>query len=157
MFDSNWDQWRTSTVIGICQRIRETADYSALPILADALQDAGCDDEIALRQLRSELRPTATQRLVCLIHGGEPAAAVRWLEEIAPKFFRDYPNEDSCTYEEIMEAAEMCVTNSGNYLPPVDYPMAYDTALSERFWDNFEMVTGTTVNGTKRYGFRCCY
>lgn len=157
MFDSNWDQWRTSTVIGICRRIRETGDYSALPILADALQDAGCDDAEVLGQLRSELSPTAAQRLVCLILGGEPAAAVRWLEDIATKFLRDYPNEDPCSYEELVAAADQCVTTGDSYhLPSGDYSIAYDERLAKQFWDHYETVTGTTVDGSRRVVFRCC-
>ena len=157
MFDSNWNPWRTSTVIGVCQRIRETGDYSALPILADALQDAGCDDEIALGQLRSEITVTAAQRLVCLVHGGEPAAAVQWLEDIATKCFRDYPYEDPCSYEEIIAAAEKCVrTGGGHYLPSSDYSIAYDERISKQFWDHYETVTGTTVGGSRRVVFRCC-
>jgi hypothetical protein len=32
----------------------ESRDFSALPILADALQDAGCDDEDVLNHCRVE-------------------------------------------------------------------------------------------------------
>ena len=39
-FDPNW---RTSTVVSIAQGLYDTRDFSAMPILADALEDAGCD------------------------------------------------------------------------------------------------------------------
>jgi hypothetical protein len=34
--------WRTSTVVTLAQQMYESHDFSAMPILADALQDAGC-------------------------------------------------------------------------------------------------------------------
>ncbi len=37
-------EWRTSTVLAIAKQVDESGDFSALPILADALQDAGCTD-----------------------------------------------------------------------------------------------------------------
>jgi hypothetical protein len=158
MSDSNWGRWRTSAVVAICRRIRETGDYSALPILADALQDAGCEEDEVLGPLRSELKLTAAQRLVCLVHGGEPAAAVQWLEDIATKFLRDFPNEELCSYEELMEAADKCVaTGQERCLPSADYSIAYDEVLAKRFWDHYETVTGTTVDGTQRFVFRCCW
>ena len=39
-FDPNW---RTSTVVSIAQGVYETRDFAPMPILADALQDAGCE------------------------------------------------------------------------------------------------------------------
>ena len=40
--------WRTPTVVGFAVQIYESRDFSAMPILADALQDAGCDNEVIL-------------------------------------------------------------------------------------------------------------
>lgn len=36
--------WRTSTVVALAQQMYESRDFSAMSILADALQDAGCAD-----------------------------------------------------------------------------------------------------------------
>jgi hypothetical protein len=44
--------WLTSTVIALAQQMYETRDFSAMPILADALQDAGCDNEEMLQHCR---------------------------------------------------------------------------------------------------------
>src|SRR5262245_44330127 len=41
----NWSAWRTTTVRDLAAHIDEAREFSAMPILADALQDAGCDDE----------------------------------------------------------------------------------------------------------------
>jgi hypothetical protein len=73
---------RTPTVVELCQSMREARDYSALPILADALQDAGCGDEELLKQLRGgSLERWQSSRLVALIYSEESAAAVRWMHE----------------------------------------------------------------------------
>jgi hypothetical protein len=35
--------WRTETAVALARQMYESRDFSAMPILADALQDAGCD------------------------------------------------------------------------------------------------------------------
>jgi hypothetical protein len=35
--------WRTDTAVTLAQQMYESRDFGAMPILADALQDAGCD------------------------------------------------------------------------------------------------------------------
>jgi hypothetical protein len=44
--------WLMPTVINLAQTAYDAQDWSALPILADALEDAGCADEAILRHLR---------------------------------------------------------------------------------------------------------
>jgi hypothetical protein len=46
-------EWVTDTVRAIARQMDETGDFGAVPILADALQDAGCDDETALARCRA--------------------------------------------------------------------------------------------------------
>lgn len=45
-------QWRESTVVALAQQMYESRDFSAMPILADALQDAGCDNDDILTHCR---------------------------------------------------------------------------------------------------------
>jgi hypothetical protein len=45
-------EWRTSTVLALAERMGSTRDFTAMPILADALQDAGCEDEAILHHCR---------------------------------------------------------------------------------------------------------
>ncbi|VTT99007.1 Uncharacterized protein OS=Sorangium cellulosum (strain So ce56) GN=sce5710 PE=4 SV=1 [Gemmataceae bacterium] len=45
-------EWRTSTVVALAQQMYEARDFSAMPILADALQDAGCDSGDVLDHCR---------------------------------------------------------------------------------------------------------
>jgi hypothetical protein len=44
--------WRTDTAIALAQQMYDARDFSAMPILADALQDAGCDNEHILTHCR---------------------------------------------------------------------------------------------------------
>jgi hypothetical protein len=45
-------QWLTSTVLALARQMYGSRDFSAMPILADALQDAGCDREEVLDHCR---------------------------------------------------------------------------------------------------------
>jgi hypothetical protein len=42
--------WQTSTVLALAGGAYESRDFTALPILADALQDAGCDKASGMRR-----------------------------------------------------------------------------------------------------------
>ena len=44
--------WRTSTVLALTRQAYETRDFGGLPVLADALEEAGCDDREWLMHLR---------------------------------------------------------------------------------------------------------
>lgn len=55
--------WNTSTVLSLAQRMYGSRDFSPMPILADALQDAGCDNPDFLNHCR----------------GGGPHARGRWV------------------------------------------------------------------------------
>ena len=45
-------EWRTDTAVSLAQQMYESRDFSAMPILADALQDAGCDNPDILDHCR---------------------------------------------------------------------------------------------------------
>jgi hypothetical protein len=44
--------WLTSTVVALARQMYESGDFSGMPILADALQDAGCEDAPILSHCR---------------------------------------------------------------------------------------------------------
>jgi hypothetical protein len=44
--------WRTDTALSLARQMYKSRDFSAMPILADALQDAGCDSEPILSHCR---------------------------------------------------------------------------------------------------------
>jgi hypothetical protein len=48
-------QWRTDTAVSLARQMYESRDFSAMPILADALQDAGCEDEQILSHCRGDV------------------------------------------------------------------------------------------------------
>lgn len=46
--------WQTSTVLALARQMYESRDFTAMPILADALQDAGCENADILGHCRGE-------------------------------------------------------------------------------------------------------
>jgi hypothetical protein len=47
-------QWRTDTAVALAKQMYESRDFGAMPILADALQDAGCESGELLHHCRGE-------------------------------------------------------------------------------------------------------
>jgi len=45
-------EWRTDTALQLARQMYDSRDFSAMPILADALQEAGCDNEDILNHCR---------------------------------------------------------------------------------------------------------
>ncbi len=50
-------QWKTSDAVAIANNIYDNKNFTQMPILADAMQDAGCDDEIILIRMRDPQHP----------------------------------------------------------------------------------------------------
>ncbi len=47
-------EWRTDTAIALARTMYESREFGAMPILADALQDAGCDNDDILSHCRGD-------------------------------------------------------------------------------------------------------
>ena len=45
-------EWHTDTAVSLSQQMCESRDFGAMPILADALQDAGCENAAILQHCR---------------------------------------------------------------------------------------------------------
>jgi hypothetical protein len=45
-------EWRTGTAMSLARQMYDSREFSAMPILADALQDAGCDNDEVLSHCR---------------------------------------------------------------------------------------------------------
>jgi len=45
--------WRSDTVVQLAKQMYESREFRAMPILADALQDAGCDSDDMLSHCRA--------------------------------------------------------------------------------------------------------
>jgi hypothetical protein len=57
-------EWQTDTALSLARQMYDNRDFSAMPILADALQDAGCDNEDILAHCRD---PKATHVRGCWV------------------------------------------------------------------------------------------
>ena len=65
-------EWRTDTAVTLARQMYEARGFSAMPILADALQDAGCDSDDILNHCRDTERPHVRGCWVCdLVLGKE--------------------------------------------------------------------------------------
>jgi hypothetical protein len=62
-------RWRTSDVIGLARGIESDQAFERLPILGDALLDAGCEDEAILHHCRTPAQ--CESWLVSLLLGKE--------------------------------------------------------------------------------------
>jgi hypothetical protein len=150
--------WRTDTVTQLANSMRQADDYSALPILADALQDADYPSEENLLQFRDPALPKwkAQVMVIDLLELHRARASVKWLEEFAREISRDryidedelVDHQDHVTYEKLMEIGDSFAAggNDSGYLP-------YDTPdcvweKREEFWRHYETVTGKEVPGT---------
>ncbi|MGL5097576.1 MAG: hypothetical protein ACRDD1_18460, partial [Planctomycetia bacterium] len=45
--------WRTPLVVELAEAIYQTRDYGLMPVLADALEEAGCGNEVILDHARA--------------------------------------------------------------------------------------------------------
>jgi hypothetical protein len=50
-------KWRTATALTLARQMYDSRDFGAMPILADALQDAGCENEDILNHCRDAAAP----------------------------------------------------------------------------------------------------
>ena len=63
--------WLTSTVVALARQVYESGDFTPMPVLADALQDAGCEREDILSHCRSDGRHVRGCWVVDLLLGKE--------------------------------------------------------------------------------------
>jgi hypothetical protein len=57
--------WRTDTAVSLARGMYDSREFGAMPILADALQDAGCEDEQVLTHCRDANQPHVRGCWVC--------------------------------------------------------------------------------------------
>jgi hypothetical protein len=57
--------WRTDTAVSLARGMYDSRNFGAMPILADALQDAGCEDEQILTHCRGANQPRVRRCWVC--------------------------------------------------------------------------------------------
>ena len=115
-------RWRTLDVLGLARGIVEDGDWDRLPLLADALTDAGCDDEEHLAACR---RPGLTCAAYHLVIGllGETGTA-----DLVPG-----PNRRSIRNVRAVEAA-LKLAEADPSCPPFTDVGAVYTMDSGRTW-----------------------
>ncbi|AWM40670.1 hypothetical protein GobsT_07990 [Gemmata obscuriglobus] len=141
--------WRTGTVAALCRRMLDTREFDALPILADALQDAGCTDpEILTSCQDGTLSRARAERLVNLMYSDETAAAVRWLEQ----FVRDIDHCDAegnpaDTYESAVEIGRTGLDQGHITFVSIEGAHFFWQSDNNRraFFRNWSLVTGVAV------------
>jgi carbon storage regulator CsrA len=65
--DPDWLTWKDGSVLRLARTIADKGDYEARPILADALEDAGCADAAILDHCRTCGRDARRSWVVDLI------------------------------------------------------------------------------------------
>src|SRR5262245_21894182 len=68
--------WRTDTAVSLARQMYELGDFSLMPILADALQDAGCDNDELLNHCRGPGPHVRGCWVVDLVRGKESGVNV---------------------------------------------------------------------------------
>jgi hypothetical protein len=150
---------RTSTVLALCRRMLDSREFDALPILADALEDAGCvDQELLTLCKKPDLKPVQAERVVNLVYSEETATAVRWLEQFVRDInYRDYKDEDDevgtesdtdpHTYEDVIATGFMGVEEGEMHFGSDDGAYFFRSSAENRreFFRNWSLVTGVPV------------
>lgn len=131
-------RWLSSTVIDLAQLMQAEQDFSRLPILGDALMDAGCDCGPLLVACQNEKEPAYAKRLVALLLGGAHAEAAKWLEEFADKW-----NFNWRAMLEETETQQGGVTAMGIDLHGRDELVPGD---EEQFWSCIALLNGKSVD-----------
>lgn len=145
----------TPTVMGIINNVRQTQDYSLLPYLADALQDADYADDEVLKKLRAGGGEADAVRLLCGVLGGEYAESLKWLddlvEELGPGGYEDNQPMD---FRLLMSAADEVQGTWGHAHTELDGTHWQDTLYDrlDEFWKHWEVVTGRKPEFDSDYG-----
>jgi hypothetical protein len=157
-------RWRTPTVLALCNSMRETQDFSAMPILADALQEVDCGDEELLAQLRrggSDYVLDAA--LVACVLTDDAIPAIEWVEHRAElvgapgRYYADnesYADDDVLDFARIMDAARVYLEygwhkSMGNNESYKDYGW-------DEFWEKYALLTGSPVSDKMAGNFFTC-
>ncbi len=152
--------WRTATVIELCQGIREAQDYSACPILADALQDADYPNADVLAILRDlNAARGERERALALVYSAESAEAVEWLEWYAEQLGHGgYPGGHGVmTYSMLMVAARSFADTGSDELGNGSMNWSNATCDPEynQFWSKWALVAGRTPPEDDEFFFAC--
>jgi hypothetical protein len=139
--------WRTSAVVALAQQMRESKDYTNLPILADALEENGFDDVAKLSMMRKRIAKVESEKLVAEVYSDETAASVKAIEFAAYQC-------DVDDYRMMMEAANDYQESDWNYL--IEGGRWEGVYLPDDFWQHYKIVTGVTDPLAREGSFFSC-
>lgn len=140
--------WRTPVVVGLCEQMRKTQDFAALPILADALEEAGYDDATMLKHMRrghEHMKDNRADkcRMVALVYSTQSARAVKWLDDWVESVLGDF-----------YDVVEGLVSGEGASFGTDEGAdvMRYDGGETSRddVWAAVEQITGITLDKDRR-------
>lgn len=144
------EPWQTETVLALAQQMRESKDYSAMPILADALEDAGYDDSSRLSICRStEMTDIDYCRLLCEVIGGELEKAVEWMEHFSRELDNGTRDDDEYYgHQDLTMNYNKLMTLAQDYLKTGEFITEYGTehwrdtfnSSDETFWKNYRLI-----------------
>lgn len=142
------DFWKTLEIVRMCEGMRESKDYSALPILADALEEAGFPDtklSQKCRDYRDVYGLGLPSRVIGRVLGGDIQDSIDWLT--------DFASEAQMSFDAFMVAAQEFLRTGEMHYLSFDTP---DRAYSEtgEMWRHYNIVTGYEVED-KGVVFRC--
>jgi hypothetical protein len=159
-------EWRTSQVLALCRGMREEQNFALLPILADALEDAGCDDANLLIRLRDprafgDYAASVLAVAEVLLHREEYAHAVDRLGALSAEIGGPQRGYDNPPGEQLGVGG---MINAGHeYLKTGECVRMgcnehySDFLWEETFWQNYQTLTGAVIpEGTERDGFFSC-
>ncbi|RJQ26752.1 hypothetical protein C4577_03090 [Candidatus Parcubacteria bacterium] len=172
-------EYRTSLVKALCQSMLENDNYEAMPILADALEDAGChEDSILVDLRRASGHWIEKRRIINMIYSEETANAVRWIEDFAREwnfhqFDYDYPggyydrttdewveNTDRGPNPKAFKEIIVDAMTPEGWLTASGRDLHGGGELGEdqdKFWENLEIFTGKKFGQGHReeFGWSC--
>lgn len=144
----NNPSWRTPTVVALCESMRQLQDYSALPILADALEENGYSHWQSLEVMRDVSIPLWQQeRMVAIVYSPESLAAIHWIDSYAFNLgVGGYPGGlPQMTYTMLMEAADKFARTGDSGLGEGSMGWSNESYDSDaEFWKMWALVTART-------------
>lgn len=147
-------EWRTFDVVGLCKEMREADDYSALPILADALQEAGYPGEADLAWLRlPEHDADEALHFVVHVEGGEALGAAEWIDlNWSEHFYVDRNWDESMMWVQSVRAADSFLRTGTSIHLNYDTPDVHNTLATRRlFWENYQKIRGKVERRADRW------
>ena len=138
--------WRTETVMGLCRQMLDNHDFSALPIMADALEEAGFDQKEVLHKMRATCPDHwEAMKEVCSVYSDEMEKAVAGIDDFAIGTL-------GTTFSDVMDGAEKYL-NEGSWND--DNFMEGSKGDWREFWRNYAVLMHDKPHADDEVPYRC--